>query len=247
MRVNQVVKALTALSALILWLFWAADAKAQYGQIFKDIRGAVSGGGGRSNARIVEGLKEALRIGTEKAVAAVSRKDGFLAEEAIRIILPPSVKRTEVILRAAGYGTHLDDFEKSMNRAAEKAAPMAKDVFIKALSDMTFADAEKILKGEDTSATQYFREKTQERLFEDFRPVIHNSLEEVGVTKQYLELEKQAKRIPFADSFSFDLDEYVTKGALNGLFVMLGREEKKIRHDPAARVTELLKEVFGKK
>lgn len=246
MRVNQAAKAVSALCAIAFWLYCAPEAKAQLGEIFKDIKGAVSGAGGRSNARIVEGLKEALRIGTEKAVAAVSRKDGFFAEEAIRIILPPSVKKTEGLLRAAGYGTQLDEFEKSMNRAAEKAAPMARDVFTKALSDMSFADAEKILKGEDTAATQYFREKTQERLFEGFRPVIHDSLEEVGVTKQYLDLEKRAKRIPFADSFSFDLDEYVTKGALNGLFVMLGREEKRIRTDPAARVTDLLKDVFGK-
>jgi hypothetical protein len=140
----------------------------------------------------------------------------------------------------------VDDFEKSMNRAAEQAAPQAKSIFWDAIKQMSFDDARNILNGADNSATLYFEDKTSARLGDVFKPIVGQSMEQVGVTNTYKDLNQKAQSIPFVDKFSFDLDEYVTDKALNGLFVMLAAEEKKIREDPAARVTDLLKKVFAK-
>jgi hypothetical protein len=134
-----------------------------------------------------------------------------------------------------------------MNRAAEKAAPKAKPVFVKAIKDMTLQDAGKILNGGDTAATDYFRTKTSSYLFDAFKPEISSSMKEVGVAQQYKAVtERYLSLIPFGSLDSFDLDQYVTNKALAGLFVMLGQEEKKIRTNPTARTTEILKKVFGK-
>jgi hypothetical protein len=145
-----------------------------------------------------------------------------------------------------GYGDQVEAFEKSMNRAAERAAPEAKALFLDAVQAMHFEDARKILKGSDDAATQYFKDKTSDRLRKIFEPIVHDSMTEVGVTRYYQELDQKVSSIPFAEKFRFDLDKYVTDGALNGLFYMVAQEEKKIRQDPAARVTDLLKQVFGK-
>jgi len=133
-----------------------------------------------------------------------------------------------------------------MNRAAEKAAPAAKQIFWDAVGEMTFDDARKILSGSDTAATEYFKGKTTDRLTATFKPVVDKSMNEVGVTRQYKELVGRYESIPFVKKESFDLDQYVVTKALDGLFYMVGEEEKKIRKNPAARTTELLKEVFGK-
>ncbi len=144
-----------------------------------------------------------------------------------------------------GYGDQIDEFVLSMNRAAERAAPFAKSIFWDAIGEMTFDDAKKILAGSDTAATDYFKDKTTDRLVETFRPVAEKAMNEVGVTRQYKGLVKRYEGIPFAKNVAFDIDQYVVEKALHGLFYILGQEEKKIRTDPAARVTDLLKEVFG--
>ena len=223
-------------------------ALAQLDDIFKSVKEAIGLGDELSESRIIEGLKEALEIGTGNAVNLVSILDGYYKNPRIRIPLPDSLKKVEKVLRTVGYGSKVDAFELSMNRAAEQAAPEAKALFIDTIKQMSFADARKILNGRENEATLYFKDKTWNRLGERFKPLVHSAMSKVGVTQSYQELEKKVSSIPFADKIvGFDLDHYVTDKALDGLFYMLEQEERKIRQDPAARVTDLLKEVFGSK
>jgi len=217
----------------------------QIGDVLKGLQKGAGGGSTASDTEIVNGLKEALRIGTGNAVTLVSKTDGYYKNPKIRIPLPDTVQKTEKILRAAGYGSKVDEFELSMNRAAERAAPEAKGLFVDAIKQMTFTDARKILKGRENEATLYFKDKTSPRLREIAKPIVHKSMGEVGVTRSYQDLEQSARSVPFAGAFSFDLDQYVTDQALDGLFLMVAEEEKKIRQDPVARTTDLLKKVFG--
>jgi hypothetical protein len=198
-----------------------------------------------SEDEIIGGLKEALQIGTKNTVQRVSVHDGYFRNPKIKIPLPESVQKTEAFLRSAGIGGYVDDFELSMNRAAERAAPQAKKIFLSAIRQMTFADARQILEGHDNAATLYFKSKTYDDLQLVFQPPVHEAMNQVGVTRIYRNLNDQIRRFPFLDSFSFDLDQYVTSKALDGLFLILSEEEKKIREDPAARVTDLLQKVFG--
>ena len=234
------------ITAIVAAIF-VSSPHAQAGAIddlFKRLRNAL-GSTTLSEQDIIAGLKEALRIGTQNAVALVSRVNGYYKTEAIRIRLPESVRNAEKILRYAGFGSTVDRFEVSMNRAAEKAAPQATELFIDAIGQMTFADARKILDGPDDAATRYFERKTAAKLEARFKPLVANSMAEVGVTRYYRQLEKTLRSLSITQSAVFDLDQYVTGKAVRGLFVMLAREEAAIRKDPAARVTELLKKVFG--
>ncbi|MBY0503779.1 MAG: DUF4197 domain-containing protein [Bryobacteraceae bacterium] len=191
------------------------------------------------------GLKEALSVGIENAVRFLGKPDGYFRNELVKILLPPQLKTIERGLRGAGMGKLLDDFVLSMNRAAEQAAPFAKDIFTGAIKEMTFDDARQILTGSDTAATEFFRGKTSAKLTDLFRPVVQKAMSEVGVTSQYQAFASRLKMLPFLKADSFDLDQYVIGKALDGLFFTLGEEEKKIRTNPAAQVTSLLKEVFG--
>lgn len=196
---------------------------------------------------VVSGLKEALSIGTENAVKNVSKTDGYLGNQMIKILMPEKLQTVADVLGKVGYQKEVDEFILSMNRAAEKAAPKAASIFGDAVKQMTFEDARKILGGGNTAATQYFKVKTSDQLYQEFKPVISTSLGEVGATRAYKEMMgKYESPIPFMDKPSLDLDHYVTNKSLDGLFYMVGEEEKKIRTDPAARVTDLLKTVFGK-
>ena len=192
------------------------------------------------------GLKEALKIGTENAVGQTGSVDGFLANKAIKILMPKPLRTIEQPLRLVGYGPQIDEFVVSMNRAAEKAVPFAKEIFWNAIADMSFDDARKILAGNDTAATDYFKGKTSKQLHTAFRPTVENVMADVGVTKQYDALIGRYKEVPFAKSITFDINQYVTEKATDGLFFVVAQEEKKIRTNPAARVTDLLKDVFGK-
>jgi hypothetical protein len=202
--------------------------------------------GGLSDSKVASGLKEALRIGSENAVAQTGRLDGYFATEAIKILMPENFRQAERGLRAVGFGAKADEFVLSMNRAAEAAAPAARQIFGDAILAMSFDDARKILSGADTAATDYFKNKTSDRLTSAFRPVIEKTMSENGVTRQYNDLVTYSKRIPFVKSPSLDITQYVVSKALDGLFYTLAQEEKKIRKDPVARTTSLLKEVFGK-
>ena len=211
----------------------------------KGIKKAVGLSGGLSEGKIIEGLKEALQIGSGNAVKMVSRMDGYYKNPNIRIPLPAGVQKVKKFLKAVGFGAQVDAFELSMNRAAEKAAPEAKAILWDTIRQMSFEDTGKILEGRDNEATLYFKDKTEGKLRLLFKPIIHTAMSRMGVTRKYQELENRARSIPFAKILSLDLDQYVTDQALDGLFLMLAEEERKIRTDPAARVTDLLKDVFG--
>ena len=191
------------------------------------------------------GLKEALSIGIENTVQLLGRPDGYFRNELIKILLPPQFKTVERAMRLAGLSGVMDQFVQSMNRAAEAAAPFAKDIFVSAIKQITFDDARRILTGSDTAATEFFQTKTARKLGELFKPVVQKAMSEVGVTNQYQTLTSRLKTIPFVKAEPLDLDQYVVDQAMKGLFFTLGEEEKKIRTNPAARVTSLLKEVFG--
>jgi hypothetical protein len=203
------------------------------------------GGGTPSEEKIAAGLKEALDVGAGNAVAKTGKLDGFFKNEAIKILMPEKLQRLDKGLRAVGMGSEIDSFVQSMNRAAERATPSAKSIFKEALGRMTFADAKQILRGSDTAATDYFRANTSDRLTAAFLPIVSASLGEVGATKRYKDLVGRYSALPFVNSPSLDLDRHVTGKTLDGLFHVLGEEERKIRKDPAARVTKLLKDVFA--
>jgi hypothetical protein len=197
------------------------------------------------NNTIVAGLKEALKVGTRNAVNSTSAMDGFLANELIRIALPDQLKPVGNALRMVGMGGQYDQLELAMNRAAERAAGEATDVFVDAVTQMTFADAREILQGNETAATNYFRDKTSDRLRTRFSPIVDQKMQEVGLARLYQDLVNRYRAIPLVPKVDLDLNSYVTVNALKGLFTVLGQEEQKIRSDPAARVTPLLKRVFG--
>ncbi len=199
------------------------------------------------DSKIVQGLKQALEIGTANAVKQVSKVDGFYKNPQIKIPLPQSVQKAESVLRAVGYGPKVDELSLSMNRAAERAAPKAKALFWDAVKQMSFEDARQILKGSDDAATRYFEGKTRGQLHQLFSPIVHKTMTEVGVTRTYQQVYAKINTIPYADRLKLDLDAYVTGKALDGLFYMVAEEEQKIRKDPAARVTQLIKDVFGGK
>jgi hypothetical protein len=195
---------------------------------------------------VAAGLKEALAIGSQNAVKAGSQIDGYLRNPAIKIPLPEKVKKVEKPLRKVGLSKQVDEFIVTMNRAAEKSAPQAKDILVGAVKEMTIVDAINILQGGDTAATDYMRSKTYEKLYASFKPTVTQAVMSVGVTKAYANLVEKAKKTKLIRDGSLDLDHHVTSKALDGLFYLLGQEEKKIRKDPVARVTDLLKKVFGK-
>ncbi len=200
-----------------------------------------------SENEIVDGLKQALEIGTKKAVDRVSEKNGFMHNPKIKIPLPEEARKAESVLRNLGFGRKVDDFELSMNRAAERASPKAKSIFWDAIENMSFSDARNILDGPDDAATQYFKDNTATLLHQAFKPIVNQAMSEVGVTQAYQSVERTIRALPYIQAMSLDLNTYVTDKALDGLFLMLAEEEKKIRQDPAARVTDLLKRVFADK
>ncbi len=203
--------------------------------------------GGLSDSRIISGLKEALTIGAGNAIKLTGAVDGFFKNAVIKILLPKQLSTLARGLRVIGQGARVDEFELSMNRAAEKAAPQARQIFVNAIRQMTITDARKILTGGDTAATEYFRDKTSEKLATAFRPIVEKSMNDVGATRQYKDLVGRFESIPFAKTQSLDIDDYVVNKALDGIFYMVGEEEKKIRKDPAARITSILRDVFGRR
>ena len=205
-------------------------------------------GSGQENGTIASGLKEALSVGTGNAVKLLSARNGYFGNEAVKIMLPENIRKITNVLTMAGYQKEVDAFILSMNRAAEKAAPRAVDIFAGAIRSMSIEDAQKILNGGNTAATEYFKTKASSRLFEAFKPEISQSMNEVGVTNAYKSIvDRYTSLVPFVKLDSLDLDRYVTDKALDGLFYMIGKEESEIRTNPAARTTELLKKVFGSK
>ena len=200
------------------------------------------------NSTIVKGLKEALATGTERAVTEVAKPDGYFGNRLIKILLPDKIQQAANLLSKVGYQKQVDEFVLSMNRAAEKAAPKAASYFGDAIRQMTVEDARGILSGGDTAATTYFEKNTRKRLFDAFKPTVTTSMDQVGTVRAYKEMIGTYETVPLASlagTPSLDLDAYVTNKALDGLFKMVGEEEKKIRTNPAAQTTDLLRKVFG--
>jgi hypothetical protein len=192
-----------------------------------------------------DGLKEALSRGVSTAVSSTGRPGGYFENSAIKILMPPSLQKVEKGLRAVGQGPRVDDFVKSMNSAAEAAAPAARAIFMEALRSMTIEDAKGIVTGGNTAGTEYFKRTTSSKVSDAFRPTIDTSMDKIGVTAQFKELMGNAPAIPFMKTPNLDINAYVLEKAVDGLFVVMGQEETKIRTNPAAQVTPLLKKVFG--
>jgi len=230
-----------AIAALLL-LVGSSSAPAQLDQILKGIGKPKSA----DTPKIASGLKQALEVGTKNTVSKVGVTDGYFANAAIKILMPEKLRPLEKGLRMIGKGPEIDAFVLAMNRAAEKAAPGARSIFLNAITQMTFEDARGILTGGDTAATVYFKEKTSAPLRTAFTPVVESSMSQVGVVQKYDALTKQFSSLPFAKKEMFNINDYVVTKSLDGLFLVLGEEEKKIRTNPAAQVTPLLKEIFGK-
>jgi hypothetical protein len=206
---------------------------------------SLGGGGALDESTVAAGLREALRVGTQRTVDTTSRSGGFLLNELIRIEPPEQLGPMLRGLRTVGFGRQVDELETAMNRAAERAAGEATDVFIAAITRMTIADALGILRGGDTAATDYFRVQTSDALVARFSPIVEQKMQEVGLYRIYRDLQSAYAALPLASKPSIDLRAHVTDRAVAGLFTVLGQEETRIRQDPAARSTELLRKVFA--
>ena len=198
-----------------------------------------------SSEEIGAGLKEALRVGSETVVSQLGRKDGFNADPAIHIPLPPQLTTVQTWLGKVGMSALLDDLELKLNHAAEVATPKAKDLFIQAISEMTFDDVMKIYNGPDDAATKYFQEKMSAPLALEMSPIVSDSLAEVGAVQAYDKTMSEYKAIPFVPDAKADLTSYVVEKGMDGIFHYIAIEEAAIRQDPVKQTTDLLQKVFG--
>jgi len=191
------------------------------------------------------GLKEALVNGISKGADLVSLTDGYFKNPEIKIPFPPDVKKVEDKLRQLGFGKKVDDFVLTLNHGAEEAAKEAKPIFINAIKQMTIEDAWGILKGNPDAATQYLKRTTTSQLKEKFSPVVQTALDKVSATKYYGDVINTYNKVPLVEKVNPDLNDYATTKAIDGLFVMVAKEEKNIRENYSARTSDLLKKVFG--
>jgi hypothetical protein len=198
-----------------------------------------------SNRDAVNALKGALDRGTRAAVAQLGRENGFYEDARVRIPLPESLRRAERNMRRFGMGRYADELLVALNRAAEAAVPQAEQLFVDSIRKMSVRDAKGILTGGDTAATEYFRRTTSGALREKFLPVVREATARVGVAQKYNQYAKYGVRVGMIDAQDADLDEYVTRKALDGVYFMVAEEEKKIRKDPVGTASSLLKKVFG--
>jgi hypothetical protein len=198
-----------------------------------------------SESDAASAIKEALNNGTKNSVDVVSKTDGYFKNTEIKIPFPSDAKVVETKLRSIGMGTQVDKVVLSINRAAETAAKDATSIFLSAITKMTINDAINIVKGDNNAATAYLKNNTSAELKKKFKPVIKKALDQVYATKYWSDIIKTYNKIPLVTKMNPDLADYVTGKAIEGLFIMIAKEELKIRKDPVARTTELLKKVFG--
>jgi hypothetical protein len=190
-------------------------------------------------------LKAALEKGSVAAVANLGRVDGFLGNPQVKIPLPESAQRAEHMLRRVGMGKYADELIVTMNRAAESAVPEAKSIFVDSVKKMSVRDAKGIISGGDTAGTEYFRRTTREQLHKRFRPIVEKATARVQLAQKYDQYAEKAAGVGLLKKEDADLDEYVTQKALDGLYVMVAEEEKKIRKDPVGTGSAIIKKVFG--
>lgn len=198
-----------------------------------------------TNDEVISGLKEALSVGVDNAGKSASMIDGFNKNGLIRIPFPAEADKMQKSLRKVGMGKQVDEFELVLNRAAEEAAKEAAPLFLLAIKSMTVKDGLSILKGEDNAATSYLEASTKDSLYATFRPIVEKALQTVNITKYWSPLASGYNKIPLTTKVNLDLEDYTTEKAMEGLFKLLELEEKKIREEPSARVSDLLKKVFG--
>ncbi len=238
MRIQK-LRAALLLGAVFMALISCANLDTQM------ILDTLGDGGALDEATVAAGLKEALEVGTGRAVETGSTVDGFLGNALIRIALPEQFDDVASTLRNVGLGSKVDELELAMNRSAERASGEARGVFWDAIRGMSISEAFEILRGPDDAATLYFRERTENELRRRFEPIVQEKMGEVGLYNVYDEVSAYYDALPFVETPALDLDAYITDGALNGLFTLLAGEEKLIREDPIARTTALLRKVFG--
>ena len=202
--------------------------------------------GGNQESQAGAGLREALGIGAERATTTLAKPGGYLKNPLVHIALPEPLQPVAKTLRGVGLGRYVDELESDMNVSAEIAAANAAPIFRQAVAKMTVQDALVIVRGDDTAGTRYFRQQTEGQLLAAFRPAIQEGMRKTGYYDSYRALLDKYNALPLAQKPNLDLEQYVLDGAMNGLFLKLGDEEKAIRTDPAKRTTELLRKVFGK-
>ena len=198
-----------------------------------------------TNAEASQGLKAALEKGALAAVAILGKTDGFLGNDKVRIPMPGFLEDASRLLKTLGQGKRVDELLVSMNRAAETAVPMAKDLLVGAVKSMSVSDAKKILSGGDTSVTGFFADKTREPLGVKFLPVVNKATEKVGLAAKYNRVAEKAQGMGLVKQEDANIQQYVTRKSLDGLYFMIGEEEKKIRQDPIGTGSAVLKKVFG--
>ncbi len=236
---------------LATFLFITTQAQIDINKSLKDAKKKADntlkpkgGDKGLTNDEVISGLKEALTVGTNNSSSLASKADGFYKNPAITIPFPPEAMEMKARLEKMGMKKQVDEFVMTLNRAAEEAAKDAAPVFTNAIKGMTVGDGFAILKGADSAATGYLKEKTSVELHDKFKPNVAAAIKKVDVTKYWTPLANAYNKLPGVTKQNPDLDEYVTQRALTGLFKMIAVEEKKIRKDPAARVSDILKKVF---
>jgi len=197
-----------------------------------------------SSDEVAKGLKEALIVGITNSTVNASKTGGFNRDLLIKIRFPKDAKKMKVALVKFGMKSQVDKFEYALNEAAENASNYAKDIFINSVKSMTIKDAVSVLKGDDNAATIYLKNRTSDDLYLKFKPIISKSIEKVRLTKYWADLVEKYNSIPLTEEVNTDLDDYVTNQTINGLFILIGKEEKNIRNNPQARVTDILQKVF---
>lgn len=232
-------------SIIVLAIVIVGCTSAQITQTMGDVNKALGVDAPLTTAEVTEGLKEALINGITNGSNLASQLDGYFKNPEIKIPFPPEVRKVEDKLRQLGLGGEVDKFVLTLNRGAEDAAKEAKPIFISAIKSMTIQDAWGILKGESNAATEYLKRTTSSQLKMKFQPVIQSSLNKVNATKYYGDIVNTYNKIPLVEDVNPNLDEYATDKAIEGLFTLIAKEEDKIRRDPLARTTDLLKRVFG--
>lgn len=231
---------------LLLAVVCTSDASAQlFDKLKKQAQDVIKSPSSLSQEDAAAGLKEALIKGISNGADLVSRLDGYYKNPEIKIPFPAEAQNVESKLRSIGLGRQVDDAVLSINRAAENAAVEAKPIFIAAIKGMTFSDALAIVRGDERAATTYLQRTTTPELVTKFTPIIKASLEKVNATKYWETAMTSYNKIPFVTRVNPNLTEYVTQKAIEGLFIMIAKEELAIRKDPAARTSEILKKVFG--
>lgn len=243
--------AIALIAALPLLMAGNAGSQSLRDALRDQVTGARNGNLSERDA--ASGIKEALAQGVDRSIRQLGKPDGFFRDQAVKILVPEKLRRTADLARQLGAGKRVDAFELSMNRAAEKAVPLAANILADSVRQMTLQDAIGLVRGGETSATDFFRRTTEQKLYDTFLPIVAKQTAEVGVTKKYKDFSKKAGGNALAGALlgggsnvttSADLDDYVTRETIDGLFHVIAEQEKQIRNNPASRTTDLLRRVF---